>query len=481
MSPRVHRLTLLPLSLALTLLLALAAQAASLPDFTELAEKVAPSVVNISSKAAAPEGGQAMRRGPQGRGPQGPQGPGRNPLEDFFRDFFGEGMPMPRPQASLGSGFIISPDGFIVTNNHVVQDAQSIEVTLEDGKQTYPAKVIGTDPETDIALIKIEPNAKLVPLEFGNSEQAKVGEWVLAVGNPFGLDHSITAGIISAKGRIIGAGPYDNFIQTDASINPGNSGGPLINMQGQVIGLNTAIVATGQGIGFAVPSDIAREVIRQIREHGEVRRGLLGVAIQDMDRNTAKALGLSEPRGALVANVTPNSPAAQAGIRQGDVILSVNGKPVEDSHDLTRAIGALPPGERVKLTAWRNGKQQDYTVKLARRTAEALGQAQPGQAPSQPGGELLGMSLRQFTEQEAQALGVEAGRGVLVQGVTPGSPAEENGVAPGDVILEINQQPVNNPAAAQKIINEDAKRKGVALLLLSRRGQNLFLTIPIGQ
>ncbi|WP_027368396.1 DegQ family serine endoprotease [Desulfocurvibacter africanus] len=480
MSPRVHRFFPIAPILTLTLALVTAAgvQAASLPEFTDLAEKAAPSVVNISSKVAMPEGGPAMRQGPQG--PQGPRG--RNPLEEFFRDFFGEGMPMPRPQASLGSGFIISQDGFIVTNNHVVQDAASIEVLLDDGKDTYPAKVIGTDPETDLALIKIEPKTRLVPLEFGNSEQAKVGEWVLAVGNPFGLDHSVTAGIISAKGRVIGAGPYDNFIQTDASINPGNSGGPLINMAGKVIGINTAIVATGQGIGFAVPSDIAKSVIQQLREHGEVRRGLLGVAIQDMDANTAKALGLKEAQGALVASVSPGSPAAEAGIRQGDVITRVNGQPVEDSRTLTMRIGAMPPGERVKLTVWRGGKQKEYTVKLAKRSAEALGQMQPGQpGPQQPGGELLGMSMRKLTDQEASALGVEPGRGVLVQAVAPGSPAEENGVAPGDVILEINQQPVNNPAEAQRIINEDAKRKGVALLLLSRRGQNLFVTIPMGQ
>jgi serine protease Do len=308
-----------------------------------------------------------------------------------------------------------------------------------------------------------------------------VGEWVLAVGNPFGLDHSVTAGIISAKGRVIGAGPYDNFIQTDASINPGNSGGPLIDMNGKVIGLNTAIVATGQGIGFAVPSNIARDVIQQLRQHGEVRRGLLGVAIQDMDANTAKALGLKEAQGALVASVNPGSPAAEAGIRQGDVITRVNGQPVQDSRTLTMRIGSMPPGERVKLTVWRAGKQQEFTIKLGKRSAETLGQMQPGQPGPQPGGELLGMSMRKLTDQEANALGVEPGRGVLVQAVAPGSPAEENGVMPGDVILEINQQPVKTPAEAQRIINEDAKRKGVALLLLSRRGQNLFVTIPMGK
>ena len=463
-----YRISLAMLALALY---AASAWAAALPNFVDLAETAGKSVVNISTKAA-PRESPAMRPDPR----PGPRGPGRNPLEDFVRDFFGDRMPRQRPHASLGSGFIISSDGYIVTNNHVVSGADSIEVTLQnDDDGSFPAKIIGTDPETDLALIKIDAT-DLPALQFGDSTKSKVGEWVVAIGNPFGLDHSVTSGIISAKGRVIGAGPYDNFIQTDASINPGNSGGPLLNLDGEVIGINTAIIASGQGIGFAVPSSTAKEVLAQLRETGEVKRGLLGVRIQDVDDNTAKALGLELAMGALVASVSPDSPAEDAGIRQGDVITKVDGAPVEDSRALTRLIGSMPPGNKVKITVMRGGKEKTFRVTLAKRTPESLAQPRPGQEDAT---ELLGMSVRAVTEQEAQALGMDKAKGVLVAQVQPGSAAGEAGVSAGDVILEINQQPVNSPAEVEKVIESDAKKKGAALLLLMRRGQNLFVTVPV--
>lgn len=460
----------LVLAIGLLTLAASTALAGALPDFTDLAAKTGPSVVNISTKAAPQP--KAERKLPN----QGPRG--KNPMEDFFRDFFGDRMPQRRPQASLGSGFVISEDGYIVTNNHVVENASQIEVALQgDGKKTYPAKVIGTDPETDVALIKIEPDTKLHALTFGDSDKSKVGEWVVAIGNPFGLDHSVTAGIISAKGRVIGAGPYDNFIQTDASINPGNSGGPLLNMQGEVIGINTAIIASGQGLGFAVPSSTAKEVLEQLRHGGEVKRGLLGVRIQDLDAGTAKALGLSSAKGALVASVNAGGPAAEAGIKQGDVITTVNGQSVADSRELTRVIGAFAPGTKVNLKAMREGHEKAFQVTLTRRTAEALGQ--PEHPDEQQAQAQLGMALRSLTEQEAQALDLKTGEGVLVSDLEEGSLAEERGIQPGDVVLEINQRPVGSPEAFRKVLDEDAKKKGAALLLILRRGQNLFVTIPL--
>ena len=462
------------LVLAFVLSFSLVAQSAlaMLPDLVDLSEQAGKSVVNISTKTK-PKERQTMQRSPRGQQPFG-----RSPLEDFFHDFFGDRMPQRRPQASLGSGFIISADGFIVTNNHVVRNADEIEVTLQGKDKPYPAKVIGTDPETDLALIKIEPDDELPVLKWGDSEHAKVGQWVVAIGNPFGLDHSVTAGIISAKGRVIGAGPYDNFIQTDASINPGNSGGPLLNLNCEVIGINTAIIASGQGIGFAVPSSTARSVLAQLKDAGEVKRGLLGVRIQDVDEDTAKALGLEAASGALIASVSEDSPAEEAGLKRGDVITKVDGEDVDGSRELTRTIGSMAPGDKVKLTYVRGGKEKTVRITLAQRTPESLAQmgGQHGQAESET---VLGMDLRELADPEAKALNLDDGQGVLVEEVEPGSAAEEAGVRPGDVLLEINQQPVANPADVQRVIEQDARKKGAALLLLLRRGQNMFRTIPV--
>jgi serine protease Do len=301
----------------------------------------------------------------------------------------------------------------------------------------------------------------------------------MAIGNPFGLDHTVTAGIISAKGRVIGAGPYDNFLQTDASINPGNSGGPLLNMKGKVIGINTAIVASGQGIGFAIPSAMAKDIIEQLKEFKKVKRGLLGVMVQAMDDNTARALGLEENMGALVASTTPGGPADRAGVKAGDVILAVNGDPVEDYSDLTRKIGRLMPGATVDLTIWRKGKKLHLSTALDERSPEELARAgQGGTGQSAQADQVLGMTLRAPAQDELEVLGLKDVRGLLVVDMSSDSPAAEAGIAPGDLILEANQHSVNTVADFKKIVQK-AKKNGVVLLFLKRKGQNLFRTIPL--
>ena len=343
------------------------AQAASLPEFSELAAKCGPAVVNIS----------AERTSPAAAGPEeffGEMFRGMPPGADRFFEFFGgpnaRGKRPPQKQMSRGSGFIISPDGYIVTNYHVVADGDSIQVTLDESNgKTAPltATVVGTDEDTDLALLKVEAKKDLPFLKFGDSDALLVGEWLLAIGNPFALDHTVTAGILSAKNRNIHAGPFDNFLQTDASINPGNSGGPLLNMKGEVIGINTAIIASGQGIGFAIPSNMAAGIVEQIKSGKKVSRGWIGVTIQDVDENTAKALGMEHPSGALVASVLDDEPAAKAGIEAGDVITKVNGKSVEDASALLRAIAAHKPGTSVTLDVWRNGKAVTMDVTLGDR------------------------------------------------------------------------------------------------------------------
>lgn len=445
---------------------------ARLPEFTDMAEKAGPAVVNISTVRIV-SGSEDLRRffAPfQDRGA---------PFDDFFKQFerfFGDQVPS-RRQQSLGSGFIISKDGFIVTNNHVIKDAAEISVNLLGFNTPFKAQIVGRDPETDLALLKIEVDRALPVLEFGDSDSAKVGQWVMAIGNPFGLAHTVTAGIISAKGRIIGSGPYDDFIQTDASINPGNSGGPLLNMNGQVIGINTAIVASGQGIGFAIPSNMAKKIIGQLQENKMVQRGWLGVTIQGLDENTAKALGLAEARGALIAEAIPGEPAAKAGIRSGDVVVSINGQAVEDPASLLRVVAQQPPGDKVQVQVIRQGKKRSFTVTLGARDPERLAQREAPMTEEQKAA--LGISLRPLDEREARALGMTHAQGLLVASVLADSEAARSDVRAGDVVLEANQQPVNSVADFQKVLREDAAQKGVILLLIRRQVQNIFRTIPL--
>jgi len=458
--------------------LASASMAAQLPDFTELAEKSGQAVVNISTVKIVKN-----QRNMQQFFPKGPQG--QHPFGDFFDQFerfFGEqGQGAPREQRSLGSGFVFSADGYIVTNNHVIEGADSIKVNLQvdkNGDRSYDAEVIGTDKETDLALLKIKADKPLPYLAFGDSDVLKVGQWVMAIGNPFGLDHTVTAGIVSAKGRTIGAGPYDNFIQTDASINPGNSGGPLINLEGEVIGINTAIVASGQGIGFAIPSDLARQVIEQLKEYKIVKRGWLGVSIQDVDENSAKALELEQASGALVSSVTVGDPAEKAGIKAGDVIVAVDGVAVADAGDLTRKIGDLLPGVKITLSVWREGKTVTIPLVLGERSAEKVAQGRPA-APGSQGEDVLGLSVRPVAEAEAKALELDRVQGLLVVEVSEGSPAAQNDLSAGDVILEANGKAVNTVKALKDVIEGDGKEKGVVMLLVKRQGRNVFRTVPL--
>lgn len=432
-------------------------------------------MVNISTVKVI-EGGETMQKFLHPFQKKG------SPFEDFFDQFerfFGERMPQQkREQRSLGSGFIISQDGFIVTNNHVIKGADEIQVNLQKGEKSHKAEVIGRDDETDLALLKIEVDRELPVLEFGNSDSLKIGQWVMAIGNPFGLEHTVTAGIVSAKGRVIGAGPYDDFIQTDASINPGNSGGPLLNMQGKVVGINTAIVASGQGIGFAVPGTMAKEVIAQLKEYQMVKRGWLGVSIQDMDKNTAQALGLKEPEGALIASVEPGDPADKAGLKAGDVITAVNGEKIEDARDLTRVIGRAKPGEQVSISLWRNEKQSQLKIKLGARDLQQTASRTEDKG-SDSAGAALGLELRSLRAEEAKSLGLDEPKGLLITGVQSDSLAAENGLRAGDVILEANGQKMNTPDEFQDIMQGSAKEKGLLLLLLNRKGHNLFRTIPL--
>ena len=442
---------------------AMPASPAGVPaSFADLAEHVGPSVVNIKVTKVEKMGGPTFL-GPEGIDPN-------SPLGDFMQKFFGGQMPQgPREQRQqgAGSGFIISQDGYIVTNNHVVEGATEVTVTLANKKE-YTAKIIGRDPKTDVAVVKIAATEPLTVARLGDSDQLRVGEWVVAVGNPFGLSNTVTKGIVSAKNRVIGAGPYDDFIQTDAPINPGNSGGPLFNLKGEVVGINTAIVPNGQGIGFAVAVNTAKALIPQLESTGEVTRGYLGVAIQAITPELAKGLNLTSAQGALVAGVTKGSPAETAGIKSGDVIVRFDGKAVAEMTTLPALVAATPIEKAVPVTIRRNGTEQTLSVTVGRmpgERAEAAGQ--PGD-PAEAAPSKWGLALRDLDARLAQRAGVAPGEGVLVAAVQPDSAAARAGVRPGDVILEVNRHPVTSVAEAQA----EAKKHeaGGSLLLLLKRG-----------
>jgi len=404
------------------------------PDsFTQLAEMVGPAVVNIRTVKTIKDGGPVFRQ--FRRGPWGPE----NPFRDFFDRFFGDEMQREFKQPSLGSGFIIDEEGFVVTNNHVIEGAEQIKVKLDDESE-FDAEVIGRDASTDIALLKIKADRDLPRAILGDSEALKIGQWVVAIGSPFGLERTVTAGIVSAKGRVIGSGPYDDFIQTDASINPGNSGGPLINMQGEVVGINTAIVASGQGIGFAIPINLAKGIIAQLKSEGEVTRGWLGVAIQDLSNEMADYYGVESKEGVFVADVFKGDPADQAGIRAKDIILEVNGKKIESSRQLTSMIASLDVGKTATVKILRNGKEKIITVKLARRDETKIASREPLQEQ----GEEMGIRVSDMTPEIAQRFNISETTGVIVMGVDPDSKGAEADVRAGDIIKEINHKAIES-------------------------------------
>jgi serine protease Do len=430
-------------------------------NFSDLAEKVRPGVVNIQVVKKLKNVDFGFRGNPFGE---------QNPFGDFFAPFF-EGNPPAGEfkQQGVGSGFVISQDGYILTNNHVVEDADQIKVKLSNGKE-YAGKVVGRDPKTDLAIVKIEKSSDLHPLTLGNSEDLKVGSWVVAIGSPFGLEQTVTAGIVSAKGRVIGSGPYDNFIQTDASINPGNSGGPLINMRGEVVGINTAIIPNGQGIGFAIPINTAKEIVPQLEEKGHVTRGWLGVSIQEVTPELAKSFNLKEKTGALVAQVVPGSPAEKAGIEQGDVIVEFDGKEVSGSKDLPRIVAITPIGKAVTIKLSRDGKIVDRQVKVG----ELEEKVEVAKAPASH--KPLGITVQNLTPEIAKGLGLKKDTGVVVARVEPGSPAANAGIQTGDVILEVDRKPIKDVNDfVQKI--EKAKDQDNILLFLQRGQNNLFAAV----
>src|SRR5215472_8018931 len=431
-------------------------------NFSELAETVRPGVVNIQVVKKV----KNVAFG-SGNFPGNPFGE-NSPFGDFFGPF-SEGNPSPRPeQRGVGSGFVLSREGYIVTNNHVVEDADQIKIKLANGKE-YDGKVVGRDPKTDLALVKIDGSAELHPLTLGNSDELKVGSWVVAIGSPFGLEQTVTAGIVSAKGRVIGSGPYDNFIQTDASINPGNSGGPLINTKGEVVGINTAILAQGKGIGFAIPINMAKDIAPQLQEKGHVTRGWLGVSIQEMTPELAKSFGLTDNKGALVAQVMTGSPAEKAGIEQGDVIVEFDGKAISESKDLPQVVASTPVGKSVNVKLLRNGKTLDRSVKVSEMEENVA-------VANAPAHKTLGITVQNLTPEMARRLRINTDSGVVVTGVEPGSPAANAGIQTGDVIREVNRKPVKDVDDLRQKV-EQAKDQNNILLLVKRGENNMFASV----
>jgi serine protease Do len=461
-------------------------------SFADLAARLLPAVVNISTTQTlapektpkgeatpAPEAERDEQNGPPPPQTLPPQK--KSPFDDFFKDFFDkEGRhPMPRHAISLGSGFIVDPSGLVVTNNHVIADADTITVTLQDGTN-YSAKLIGKDTKTDLALLRIKPAKPLPAVAFGNSDTVRVGDWVLAIGNPFGLGGSVTAGILSAKAREINAGPYDDFLQTDAAINRGNSGGPMFNMQGQVIGINTAIYSPSGGsigIGFAIPSNLAKPIIEQLQKYGHARRGWLGVHIQSVDGDVADALGLAKAEGALVASVQDGGPAKTGGLEPGDVILSFDGHDVVDMHHLPRMVAETPIDKVVKVVVWRKRKKMTLEIKVGelKETPQVASVGkEPLPPPPPPGTKVLGLLVANLTPDLRQRYSIGDGAaGVVVTDVGHDSPAAEKGIEAGDVIVEVAQQDVKSPQQITALVAEAKKEGRKSVLLLISRGSDL--------
>ena len=465
-------------------LLAPAAQAAHpAPDgFADLAARLLPGVVNISTT-------QTLKPGPDGRGPDMPVFPPGSPFEQFFKDFMERGhpgqrtpqpTPQPRKTQSLGSGFVIDPAGIVVTNNHVIDGADEITVVLQDGT-SLKATLIGRDERSDVAVLKVVSDKPLAAVAFGDSDKARVGDWVVAIGNPFGLGGSVTAGIVSARGRDINQGPYDNFIQTDAAINNGNSGGPLFNMDGEVIGINTAIYSPSGGsigIGFSIPANLAKSVVAQLRDFGRARRGWLGVRIQQVSPDIAESLGMKEPAGAMVAGVNPGGPADVARIRNGDIILKFNGQDVKEMRTLPRIVAQTDIGRSVPVVLWRDGREVTLQAAVGempddQKAAEA---APPDKKAAPQPLELtaLGLRLLAITPDVREKYQLPASqKGVVIADVLAGTPAADKGLKAGDVILEVQQEEVSTPADVQDKVEKTRKANRRSVLMLVQTGDGL--------
>ena len=443
---------------------------APIPSLAPLVKQIRPAVVNIATS-------QKMHH--PGFGGQG----GNEPFEQFFGQFFG-GQPMPQREMerqSLGSGFIISEKGFVLTNNHVIEGADKIHVRMADGRE-FDAKVIGADPKTDVALLKIQSAAVNFPyVMLGDSDALEVGDWVVAIGNPFGLELSVTHGLVSAKERTIGAGPYDDFIQSDALINPGNSGGPLFNLSGEVIGINTAITSRGQGIGFAVPVNLAKQILPQL-ETGKIIRGWLGVSIQSLTPDLAQSLNLPSTKGALVAQLVRGGPAQKAGLKSGDVVTSLNGHPIATANELTREVASFAPGTKIPVEVTREGQTKSFKIRIGERPedGQVLSEEGPGggsdRAPSKP--DALGLAVQPPNPDQAQAMGLGGGEGVVVANVRGDGPAAQAGVERGDVVLEVNRHAVHSVEEYQQAISR-MKAGEMALLRLQRQQASIYVAVKL--
>lgn len=438
--------------------------------FVEIAKKQNPAVVNISTKT--------KRRARPPRPPRDPRAPGRDPFQDFYDRFFGDRDKKPR--SGMGSGFIIDKEGFILTNNHVIAGADEIVVLIQDGnngEKEYTAKLVGTDSKTDIALIKLvleDSDRKSFPsLSLGNSDKLEVGEWVVAIGNPFGLSHTVTVGVVSAKERNIGSGPYDEFIQTDASINPGNSGGPLMNIKGEVIGINTAIISGNSGgnvgIGFAIPINVAKGILKDLKEKGTVTRGWLGVMIQKITPDLAESFNLDRTEGALVGDVIPNSPAEKAGIKRGDVIVKFDKEEVRTMEALPKIVGNTQPGKAVKVEIIRDGKKKvlDVTIAVLKDEEMKVAALDP-----------MGIQVQDITPDIAQSLNLDKVEGVLVSDVTPGEAGGEAGLKRGDIISEVNRKKIKNTGDYNRVAGK-LKRGDTALMLVKRGGTTIYIAVKL--
>ncbi|WP_374332880.1 DegQ family serine endoprotease [Aestuariivirga sp.] len=462
-------------------------QLQELPSVADLADRLLPAVVEITieSGGAAPDTTPDSQQDTPDTTPDQPPGSDNpddpnNPFKDFFDEFLkrGQGQQPPQKMTSMGSGFVVDPSGIIVTNNHVVEGAESIEVHFHDDT-VLKGELVGRDPKTDLAVIRVKPKKPLPTVSFGDSDKLRVGEWVMAIGNPFGLGGSVSLGIVSARNRDINAGPYDDFIQTDAAINKGNSGGPLFNLKGEVMGINTAIFSPSGGsvgIGFSVPSNTAKNVISQLIQYGETRRGWLGVKIQSVTDEIAESLGLDNTHGALVADVTPGGPAEKAGLQSGDIIVTFNGRPVTTMRDLPKIVAETPIGDKVPVTVLRKGKEVNLTAEVGRladdeKTADASGDKTKPEKAAPAVVTVLGMTVTSITDELRAKYAIDKElKGAVVTEVAQDGPAADKRLEPGDVITEAGEQEVQGAADISARVEEAKKAGKTSILLLIAKG-----------